>query len=150
MRSRTATTWFETVANFPKQMEDGSQKKVNETYVVDAMTCTEAESKVKEELLAYSAGELNVKSTKTASYSEIFFSDRENDDKWYKAKLVFITLDEKSQKEKRSSVVYLVQADNFTTALKNVKEVMSGTQIDYEITCLQETKIMDVFDETSK
>lgn len=149
MRSRTATSWFEAVANYPKQMEDGSQKKVNETYVVDAMTCTEAESKVKKELMPYTSGELNVKSTKTASYSEIFFSDREKDDKWYKAKLVFITLDEKSGKDKRSNITYLVQADNFVSALKNVQEVMGGTLIDYEISCIQETKIMDVFDETS-
>ena len=81
-----------------------------------------------------------------ASYGEIFFSDNDNDDHWYKAKLSFITLDEKTAKEKRSAVNFLVQAATFNAAVKNIDEAMGKTAIDYIIVNIAETKIMDVFE----
>ena len=81
-----------------------------------------------------------------ACYGEIFFSDLDDDDKWYKAKLQFITIDEKSEKEKRSNVVYLVQAKSLARALRYIDEVMGKTMIDYDIVGLNETKLMDVFE----
>ena len=75
-----------------------------------------------------------------------FFSDIDTDDKWFKAKLSFITLDEKTDKEKRTSVTYLVQAHSVSGAVKHVDEVMGSTMIDYEIAAITETKIMDVFE----
>ena len=83
---------------------------------------------------------------KKATYKEIFFSDDDNADKWYKAKLQFITIDEKTDKEKRSSVSYLVQAGSFNGAVKNIDEVMGGTMIDYVISSVAETTLMDVFE----
>ena len=87
-----------------------------------------------------------MKNINPAAYGEIFFSENANDDRWYKAKLTFITLDEKTEKEKRSTVTYLVQASTFNGAVKNVEEVMSGTMIDYVIANISETKIMDVYE----
>lgn len=75
-----------------------------------------------------------------------FFSDIDTDDKWFKAKLSFITIDEKTEKEKRSSVTYLVQAHSVNGAVKHVDEVMGSTMIDYEIAAITETRIMDVFE----
>lgn len=94
----------------------------------------------------YSSGDMNVPSTKEANFKEVFFSDNGEDDKWYAAKLQFITIDEKSEKEKRSNVNYLVQAKSLARALRYVDEVMGKTLIDYDIVGLNETKVMDVFE----
>ena len=127
-------------------MEDGLQKKVTETYVVDALSFTEAEQRIMEEMSSYISGEFDVADIKRAPYKEIFFSDAENDDRWYKGKLQFITIDEKTDKEKRSNVVYLVQAGTLNGAVKSIDEVMGGTMIDYVIAAVNETTLMDVFE----
>ncbi len=145
MRSRTAD-WFETKIRYEKTMEDGLQKKVTEAYVVDALSFTEAESTITEEMSSYISGEFEVSDIKKASYKEVFFSEADADDRWYKAKLQFITIDEKTDKEKRSNVYYLVQAKSLPVAVKHIEEVMGTTLIDYVIASLAETQIMDVFE----
>ena len=145
MRSRTAN-WFECKIRYEKIMEDGMQKKVTETYVVDAMSFSEAEERIIEEMSSYISGEFNVTDIKKASYGEIFFSDEPTADRWYKTKLQFITIDEKTEKEKRSNVNYLVHAGSFNGAVKNIDEVMGKTMIDYVIASVAETTLMDVFE----
>ena len=145
MRSRTAE-WFETKIKYEKTMEDGLTKKVTEQYVVDALSFTEAERRIIEEMTNYISGAFDVADIKKATYKEIFFSENDNDDRWYKAKLQFITIDEKTEKEKRSNVYYLVQAATFQGAVKNIDQVMGGTMIDYVIASLAETQLMDVFE----
>ena len=149
MRSRTAD-WFECKIRYEKTMEDGLQKKVTETYVVDALSFTEAEQRIMEEMSSYISGEFSVNDIKRAAYKEIFFSDEEMADRWYKAKLQFITIDEKTEKEKRSNINYLVQAGSFNGAVKNIEEVMGGTAIDYVIASVAETTLMDVFEHIAK
>ena len=122
------------------------QKKVTETYVVDAMSFSEAEERIIEEMSSYISGEFNVTDIKKASYGEIFFSDEPTADRWYKTKLQFITIDEKTEKEKRSNVNYLVHAGSFNGAGKNIDEVMGKTMIDYVIASVAETTLMDVFE----
>ena len=145
MRSRTST-WFETRVRYDKTMEDGQNKKVIEQYVVDALSFSEAEELITEEMSHYVSGEFDVKAIAPAVYGEIFFSDVDTDDKWFKARLSFITIDEKTEKERRSSVTYLVQAHSVNGTVKHVDEVMKSTMIDYEIATITETKIMDVFE----
>lgn len=125
---------------YERQMEDGLQKMVTETYVVDAFTFGEAEEAITKEMTAFVSGEFNVKNITPANYGEIFFSDNANDDKWYKAKLTFITIDEKTSKEKRTNTNYLVQAGSFNAAVKNVEQVMGTTMVDYVIANMSETK----------
>lgn len=149
MRSRTST-WFECKIRFEKTMEDGLQKKVTEAYVVDALSFSEAEERIIEEMSSYISGEFNVTDIKKAPYGEIFFSDQELADRWYKAKLMFITIDEKTEKEKKSSVNYLIQAGSFNGAVKGIEEVMGGTMIDYTIASVIETQLMDVFEHVAK
>ena len=149
MRSRTAN-WYECLVRYERQMEDGMTKKVSETYVVDALSFGEAEEKITTEMSAYVSGEFEVRNITPAAYGEIFFSENDNDDRWYKTKLSFITIDEKTEKEKRSTVTYLVQASTFNAAVKNIEEVMSGTMIDYVIANIAETKIMDVYEHQPK
>lgn len=149
MRSRTAN-WFICKIRYEKTGEDGLQKKVTETYVVDALTFTEAEARITEEMASYISGEFKIMNIDPAPFAEIFFADSDTADMWYKAKLQFITIDEKTEKEKRSAVVYLVQAGTFDNALKNVNEVMGGTMIDYVTAKIEETKLMDVFEYAKK
>jgi hypothetical protein len=131
-------------------MEDGLQKKVKENYVVDALSFTEAESRIMEEMSSYISGEFTIEDIKIASYKEIFFSEEEMADKWYKAKLQFITIDEKTEKEKRSNVNYLVQAGTLKGAVNNIESVMGTTMIDYVIATVAETTLMDVFEYAKK
>lgn len=145
MRSRTAE-WFETKIRYEKMMEDGMQKKTTEAYVVDAVSFTEAEKTITEEMRAYITGDFVVTDIKKASYKEIFFSDNPNDDKWYKVKLQFIIIDEKSGKEKLSAVNYLVQSNTLQNAVKNVEEVMNTGMQDWKLAAMTETALMDVFE----
>jgi len=145
MRSRTAN-WFECKVKYDKLMEDGMTKKIIESYTVDALSFTEAEQRITEEMSSFISGEFEVADIKKAAYKEIFFSDEDTADKWYKAKLQFITIDEKTEKEKRSNVNYLVQAGTVNGALKNIDTVMGGTMIDYVVASIAETSLMDVFE----
>ena len=145
MRSRTAI-WFECKIAYEKVMEDGLQKKVKESYVVDALSFTEAESRIMEEMSSYISGEFTIDNINKASYKEIFFSDDAMADRWYKAKLQFITIDEKTEKEKRSNVFYLVQAGTLKGAVSNIESVMGTTMVDYVIASINETTLMDVFE----
>ena len=145
MRSRTAN-WFETTVRYERQTEDAGQKKVNEVYVVDALSFGEAEEVITKEMEPYVTGEFEVKNITPASYGEIFFSENDSDDRWYKAKLSFITIDEKTAKEKRSTVNFLVQAATFNAAVKNIDDAMGKSVIDYVIANISETKIMDVYE----
>ena len=145
MRSRTAM-WFECKIRYEKVTEDGLQKKVNENYVVDALSFSEAETRITEEMSSYISGEFEVADIKKAAYKEVFFTDDNLADKWYKAKLQFITIDEKTEKEKRSTVNYLVQAGSMNGAMKNIDEVMGGTMIDYVVSSVAETTLMDVYE----
>lgn len=127
-------------------MDDGLQKKVTESYVVDALSFTEAEKRIMEEMSSFISGEFEVNDIKRAAYEEIFFSDDAMADRWYKAKLQFITIDEKTEKEKRTNVSYLVQAGTLNGAVKNIDEVMGGSMIDYVIAAVSETTLMDVYE----
>lgn len=145
MESRTAQ-WFVCKVRYEKMQEDGMQKKVTESYVIDAVSFTEAEERITEEMSAYISGEYEVKDISLAPFSEIFFDEKLSADRYYKAKLAFITIDEWSGNEKRQNVTYLVHAENFNASVKNIDEVMGGTMIDYEIISIAETQIMDVFE----
>ena len=149
MRSRTAT-WFECKIRYEKMTEDGLPKKVSEVYVVDALSFSEAEERIIEEMSSYISGEIEIVDVKIAPYREIFFADDNLADQWFKAKLSFITIDERSNKEKRTSMMYLVNAGNISSAINNIDKVMSGTMIDYVTTSISATKIIDVFEYKKK
>lgn len=148
MRSKTGS-WYETGVKYQKMQEDGTEKVVTERYVVDALSFTEAENTIIDEMSVYVSGEMTVSNLGKAKYNEIFFSDVKDDDKWYKAKLQFIVIDDKSEREKRSNVFYLVQAKSLARALRYIDEVMGKTMIDYDIVGINETKIYDVFEHKS-
>ncbi len=138
-------TWFECKIQYEKTIENGMTKKVTEPYLVDALSFTEAEARIIEEITPFMTGEFTVSDIKRANYSELFYSEDTSADRWFKAKLQFITLDEKSGKEKKTNTLVLIQATDFRAALRNLDEGMKGTMADYVIACIQETPLMDVY-----
>ncbi len=135
--------WFECKVRYDKMQENGMVKKVNEPYLVDALTFTEAEARILEEMKPFISGEYSIASEKKTKISEIFFN--EGGDRWYLVKVAFVTLDEKSGAEKKTVSQILVQAFDFDSAVSNFRKGMEGTIADYEIQSIAETLIMDVF-----
>lgn len=137
--------YFEVKIQYQKMQEDGKEKKVTEQYVVESMSFTEAESRITEEMTPYIDGDFGVVSEKIAPYNEIFLSDKSDDDKWFISKVGFITLDEKTAKEKKQTFRYLVQAATSELAMDYTNEMFSHGMSDYSIDSVQDTPTLDVF-----
>lgn len=135
--------WIEVKVRYEKMTDSGKTVKVTDPYLVDALSCTEAEARVVEEVTPFISGEYNVLAVNKTKISEIFWD--ETGDKFYKVKVNFITIDEKTAVEKKKASFILVQADNFADALKNFNEGMRGSMADFEIESIIETKIIDVY-----
>ena len=138
-------TWFECKIRYEKVVENGMQKKVTEPYLVDALSFTEAEARIIEEMTPFISGEFTVSDIKRANYSEIFPSDAE----WFKCRLCFITIDDKSGSKKKTSTYVLVQAADLGRAKENLDAGMKGTMAEYEVASVVETAIMDVYPYTA-
>mgnify|MGYP002515746009 CR=1 FL=1 len=139
-------TWFECKVKYEKLTENGQQKAVTEPYLVDALSFTEAEARITEEITPFiSGGEFKVTAVKRTNTAEIFRD--ENGDRWYKVKVNFITIDEKTAVEKKTANYMMVQAADFKTAYDNFMAGMKGTMSDFEIASITETAIMDVYQE---
>lgn len=141
--------WFECSIRYEKVAENGMNRKVTEAYLVDALSFTEAEARIIEEMNPYINGEFTVSGVKRAGYSELFPSEEDAADLWFKCKLFFITLDEKSGAEKKTPTTVLVQASDLRDAVKKLDEGMKGTLADYVIGSVAETAIMDVYPYTA-
>lgn len=138
--------WFECKVKYEKTMENGLQKKVNEPYLVDALNFTEAERRIIEEITPFMTGAFEVSDIKRARYAEIFEAPGDDSrDRFFRAKLVFITLDEKSGKERKTSQNILIQASDLRDAVKRLDEGMKGSMMDYTIASIAETAIMDIY-----
>lgn len=135
--------WIKTSVRFDKTMENGAIKRVTEPYLVDALSFTEAEARIIEEVTPFISGEFTVSAVKKSKVSEIFWD--ETGDRWYQVKSAFITINEKTGAEKRSTAVFMVQASDFKSAYDNFMQGMKGTVADFDIISITETAIMDVF-----
>ena len=136
-------SWFECKIRYDKAQENGAIKKVTEPYLVDALSFTEAEARIIEEQTPFIIGEVNVTAVKRTKIAEIFWDD--SADKWYLVKVAFITIDEKTAVEKKSTSLILVAASDFKGAYDNFMEGMKGTMADFEIVSITETPLMDVY-----
>ncbi len=137
--------WFECKIRYEKTLENGAIKKVTEPYLVDAMSFTEAEARIIQEMSPFMNGEWSVADIKRTNYSELFPCEEEAADKWFKVKMVTTIIDEKKQVEKKVSTWKLVQASDLRDAVKKLDEAMKGSLADYELSQVAETAIMDVF-----
>lgn len=138
-------TWFLCKIRYEKIVENGMKKKVTEPYLVDALSFTEAEARIIEEMTPFISGEFTVSDISRAHFSEIFTSEEESADKWFAGRLAFITVDEKTAKEKRTYTNVLIEAADIHDAMKKLDEGMKGTMADYSSILLKETAIMDVY-----
>ena len=138
----TINKYFEVKVKMQKTQEDGTQKKVSEQYVVEAATFGEAERRITECLKPYIEGEFNVTDIKIAGYCQIVNGD-ENADKYFKAKVTFVALDETTGKEKKTSELYLVQSETLESAESDVKNYLNDGNT--TISSIAETAILDVF-----
>ena len=135
--------WFECKVKYDRMMDNGVMKTVSEPYLVDALSFTEAEARITDKMQPYISGEFSVDTVKRVKISDIFYN--ESGDRWYKVKTNFITIDEKTAVEKRTSCFQMVQASDFKGALAVFMEGMRDTMADFEIASITETPLMDVF-----
>lgn len=137
--------WFLAKIRYEKTDEKGMTRKVTELYLVDALSFTEAEARIIDNVKDFITGEFSVTALKWESVSELFTSDKECDDKWYKIKVAYITLDEKSGKERKTYAYMIVQSSDTANAEKRLHEGMKGTLADYLVMEVKETQIVDVY-----
>ena len=135
---------FEVKVKYEKMMEDGTNKIVSEFYLVDALSFTEAEARTTDELRTLTSSEFEIVAVKKVNFAEIIKSEGNNEGTWFKCKLAFITIDEKTEKEKKSNVSYLVEGSNLESAKVRMAKAMDGTMIDYVFVKIEETPIMDI------
>lgn len=137
--------YFLSTVRYEKTMENGLNKTVSEQYLFDALSFTEAEARTIEELKPYISGEFSIPQIVKPRISELFLSEDVAADRYYKVKVSFITLDEKSGAEKKTNSFILVQASDFKNAYDRFIEGMKGTMTDYEIVSIVETQILDYY-----
>ena len=137
--------WFECGIRYDKVMEDGKRKKVTEQYLVKGFSFTDAEAKIIEEISAYIDSEYTVSTIKRANYSEIFATYESDSEYWFKCKVAFVTINERTGKEKKTACYMLIQAKSTEDATQKLNNEMNGTVSDYQIASVSETNIYDVF-----
>ncbi len=138
-----SVTWYECKVKYRKTHESGEQKQTTETYLLDAVSYTEAEARISEEMAAYTSEEFMIMNIKVANLAEIH--PFENSDRWFKVKISLIAYDDKSGKEKKSNMYMLIQANDVKEAFENTNQAMQNTMGEYTIPAISESNILDVF-----
>lgn len=136
--------WFECKVRYEQTQEDGTEKMVTETYVYKALDFGEAFDKAVKHMSTYTRGEFGITAMKIAQYGEVVMQDDRTEEKYYRVKVIFITLDEKTNKEKKTAYHYLVNADSVEKARKYADTILSDSMIDFVIEAVQEAKICDI------
>ena len=135
---------FECKVKYTKTDENtGKEKKVTETYLIDAVSFTEAESRLYKEMEMMISGEFIVTGIRKANYTDIFPFD--DGDRWFKSKISYVSVDEDAGKEKKVSNQILVLANDVKDAWDKIHESMKGMTVDYEINAIAESPILDFF-----
>jgi hypothetical protein len=136
-------TWFECKVKYVKIDDDGRERKVSEVYLVDAVTFTDAETRIIQQLQTMVRGEFTVDNIKKSNIIEIF--PHEVGEWWYKAKIGIVTIDDKAGKEKKINNYFLVAADDIKQALQRLEDGLSYILVPYQTTSLAVCNIIDVF-----
>ena len=138
--------WFECKVSYERQADSMGMKKVSESYLVDALSFTEAEKRIIKEVRPFvSVGELEVVNIRRARIAELFLNDEAEDDRYFRAKVNFITVDEKSGSEKKTSATMIVKSDSLPNAVTEMKAQLDSQMASYEIAAVTDTQILDVF-----
>ena len=138
--------WFECKVSYERQADSVGIKKVSESYLVDALSFTEAEKRIIKEVRPFvSVGELEVVNIRRARIAELFLNDEAEDDRYFRAKVNFITVDEKSGSEKKTSATMIIKSDSLPNAVTELKAQLDSQMASYEIAAVTDTQILDVF-----
>ena len=138
--------WFECKVSYERQADSMGMKKVSESYLVDALSFTEAEKRIIKEIRPFvSVGELEVVNIRRAHIAELFLNEEAEDDRYFRAKVNFITVDEKSGSEKKTSATMIVKSDSLPNAVTELKAQLDSQMASYEIAAVTDTQILDVF-----
>lgn len=138
--------WFECKVSYERQADSMGMKKVSESYLVDALSFTEAEKRIIKEVRPFvSVGELEVVNIRRARIAELFLNEEAEDDRYFRAKVNFITVDEKSGSEKKTSATMIVKSDSLPNAVTELKAQLDSQMASYEIAAVTDTQILDVF-----
>lgn len=138
-----SVTWYECKVKYRKTQESGEQKVTTETYLLDAISYTEAEARINGEMATYTSEEFLITNIKVANFSEVH--PYENSDRWFRSKVALIAYDEESGKERKTNMYLLVQANDVKEAYDNTITAMKGTMGEYTIPAIAESPIMNVF-----
>ncbi len=144
-------TWFTVKVKYTKQLDDGTFKRVSEPYLLAAMTFTDAEARIYEELGSIIRGEFTVTNIARTEYHDIFYY--EDADLWYKCKITYqsegdgleIESDLNPKKVKKVSQNFLVTATSVKEAFERIQESLSTLMVDYQIPSIILTPIVDIF-----
>ena len=138
--------WFECKVSYERQADSMGMKKVSESFLVDALSFTEAEKRIIKEVRPFvSVGELEVVNIRRARIAELFLNDEAEDDRYFRAKVNFISVDEKSGSEKKTSATMIVKSDSLPNAVTELKAQLDSQMASYEIAAVTDTQILDVF-----
>ena len=138
--------WFECKVSYERQADSMGMKKVSESYLVDALSFTEAEKRIIKEIRPFvSVGELEVVNIRRARIAELFLNEEAEDDRYFRAQVNFITVDEKSGSEKKTSATMIVKSDSLPNAVTELKAQLDSQMASYEIASVTDTQILDVF-----
>lgn len=136
-------SWYTIKVKYTKQLEDGRLKRVTEPYLVDAVSFTDAEARIYEEIGTAVKGEFLITGISKTEFADIFYYEDSED--WYKCKLTYVNLDADSGKEKKVSQNFLVTAKNVKDAYDRIGESMKDMLVTYEIPSIALSPIVEIF-----
>ena len=136
-------TWFTVKVKYTKQLENGEFKKVSEPYLLAAMTFTDAEARIYEELGSVIRGEFSVTNIARTDFHDIFHY--EDSYTWYKVKVSYESMDADSEKKKKISQNFLVSASSVKEAYERIHDSLSTMLVDFVVPSITLSPIVDIF-----
>jgi len=136
-------TWYECKVKYLKIDQGGFERKVNDNYLIDAVSYTDAETRIYDIMKELTRGDFQVMNIKRSNISEVISPD--NGEWWYKAKISFVSIDEEKGKEKKISNYVIIMADDINDALKQLEKGLEYMLVPYVCTAIQLSTIADVF-----
>jgi len=140
-------SWYQGKIRYQQQDQTGKTKTINETYLIDAVTYTDAEARLYKEVAA-NTPDFTVTNISRMKLADLFHFD-EGGETWYKCKVVYVTEDEKGR-EKRIVNMMLVNAENVKQAYDRIAESLKTMLIPFDTTDINATKILDIFPYTEE
>jgi hypothetical protein len=136
-------SWFTVKVKYTKQLENGTFKRVSEPYLLAAMTFTDAEARIYEELGASIRGEFQVTGIARTDLHDIFQYD--DAEQWFKCKVTYDRIDEDGEKAKTISQNFLVSAAHVKEAYERIEESLATLMIDFNVVSITASPIVEIF-----